>query len=146
MNVRLACVVVFLAGSLPGLAYPQAPAPTWRNRSRYPRRAAVPAAPEAPTADVPGSVTDVSDGEPPSGTVPAIWIAREVSFTYFSSTSLYYCDGLRTKVKWVMKQLGLMDGYKVAHPLLLQYRRTGNSLRARRPGVLLRGGVHRRGS
>jgi hypothetical protein len=113
MNVRLACVVVFLAGSLPGLAYPQAPADVAEQIS-LPAPGALPAAPEAPTADVPGSVTGVgADGEQPSGTVPAIWMAREVSFTYFSSTSLYYCDGLRTKVKWVMKQLGLMDGSKV---------------------------------
>jgi hypothetical protein len=54
-----------------------------------------------------------ADGSAPAGTVPAIWVAKEVSFTYFSATSLYYCDGLRDKVKWVMKQLGVMDGYKV---------------------------------
>ena len=45
--------------------------------------------------------------------MPAIWVTKEVSFTYFSTTSLYYCDGLRNKVRWVMKQLGLKDGYKV---------------------------------
>jgi len=113
MNIRLACVAVLLAGSLPGLAYPQAPGDVAEQIAK-PAPGAVPATPEAPTLDVAGSVAGVNaDGLPPPGTVPAIWVAKEVSFTYFSTTSLYYCDGLRTKVKWVMKQLGLMDGYKV---------------------------------
>jgi hypothetical protein len=105
MNIRRSCVALLVAGCLPGLAYPQAPADVAEQISKT--------AP-GPTPDVPGSVTGViGDGGPPPGTVPAIWVAKELSFTYFSNTSLYYCDGLRNKVAWVLKQLGVMDGYKV---------------------------------
>jgi hypothetical protein len=113
MNIRLACVALLLAGSPPGLANPQAPGDVAEQISK-PAPGAVPETAEAPAPEVPGAVTGViaDDGRPP-GTVPAVWVAKEVSFTYFSNTSLYYCDGLRNKVKWVMKQLGVMDGYKV---------------------------------
>ena len=102
MNIRLFCVASLLAAWLPGLAYPQAPADVAEQISKT--------AAQAPTPDAPGSV---ADGGPPPDTVPAIWVTREVSFVYFSTTSLYYCDGLRDKVSWVMKQLGLKDGSKV---------------------------------
>jgi hypothetical protein len=108
MNLRLSWVAILLGG-LPGLAYPQDPADVAEQISK-----AEPASAAGASSQVPGAVTGVNvDGGPPDGTVPAIWVAKEVSFTYFSTTSLYYCDGLREKVKWVMKQLGVMDGYKV---------------------------------
>jgi hypothetical protein len=128
---------VLLAGPLGGTAYSQTPAD-----ARPAAEAQAPAAPQASVAtpasvvspapgdvaeqisrtppaaagpaDASGPVPELSaDGSDPSRTVKAIWVAREVSFTYFSTTSLYYCDGLREKVKWVMKQVGVMDGYKV---------------------------------
>jgi hypothetical protein len=132
MSTRLLCVAVLLAGSLSGSAYSQTPADA--QDADEPQSAAAspaPVVPQAP-ADVAeqiikaprgaeGTPADASglgpewtpDGSDPSRTVKAIWVAREVSFTYSSTTSLYYCDGLREKVKWVMKQLGVMDGYKV---------------------------------
>ena len=123
MNIRLFCVASLLAAWLPGLAYAQAPADVAEQISKT-------AAPAPPTPDAPGSV---ADGVPPPGTVPAIWVTREVSFIYFSTTSLYYCDGLRDKVKWVMKQLGLMDGYKVRIRSCFNTGGPEMSLRARRP-------------
>jgi hypothetical protein len=45
--------------------------------------------------------------------VPAIWIEKELSFTYFGITSYYSCDSLRDKLKWILEQLGAMEGYTV---------------------------------
>jgi hypothetical protein len=100
MEVRLMCMVA-LAASLAGLA--SAPI----GADQLPETAAPSAAPAVATPIV------TPDAGPPPGTVPAIWIEKELSFTYFGTTSLYYCDGLRRKVDRIMKQLGAMDGYKV---------------------------------
>ena len=137
MGTRLACAAVLLAGPLGGTAYSQTPPdaqPVAESQAAAaPQTPAEPAAPVVPPApgdvaeqiarpatraagspEASGPVPELSpDGSDPSRTVKAIWVAREVSFTYFSTTSLYYCDGLREKVKWVMKQVGVMDGYKV---------------------------------
>lgn len=91
MAIRQVCIALLVAGVVPGLARGDQVAPS----------------------PVSSPVLATPDAAPPAGTVPAIWVAREVSFTYVGSASLYYCDGLRSKVKWIMKQLGLMDGYKV---------------------------------
>jgi hypothetical protein len=138
MNIRLACIAGLLAGltyattyaqeagdasaqpaktDSPAASSPSAPAsapavsasPATTPSTTPPASAA---APGAPAVAEPAPVADTPEA-PPAGTVPAIWVAKEVSFTYVGSTSLYYCDGLRNKVKWVMKQLGVMDGYKV---------------------------------
>jgi hypothetical protein len=137
MGTRLLGVAVLVAGSLNGQAYSQTPA---AQGGADPQGSAVSQAGVTPPAtgvsqvlaDVAEQITrtppgaagagvDSSgagpelnpDGSDPSRTVSAIWVAREVSFTYYSPTSLYYCDGLREKVKWVMQQLGVMDGSKV---------------------------------
>ena len=120
MEVRLLCMTA-LAASFAGLAsgpmradqLPEPAAPS----------AAAPAAPASQPALVePGAEAAAPavaapiaspDAGPPPGTVPAIWIEKELSFTYLGTTSLYYCDGLRRKVDRIMKQLGAMDGYKV---------------------------------
>ena len=138
MSTRVLCVAVLLAGSLSGPAYSQTPADAQAGEvpqaSVTPQAAATtpaPVVPQAP-ADVAEQITKITpgaagasadasdpgselkpDGSDPSRTVKAIWIAREVEFTYYSTTSLYYCDGLREKVKWVMKQLGATDASKI---------------------------------
>lgn len=94
MSLRLVCLAVLVAYTAPVFALAEEPA----------------AAPPIGIGAGPGSAADAAA---PAGTVPAIWVSKEVSFTYVGSTSIYYCDGLRNKVKWIMKQLGLMDGYKV---------------------------------
>lgn len=91
MAFRPVCLALLVLGVAPGLARADQVAPS----------------------PVPTLLVSEPDAAPPAGTVPAIWVEREVSFTYVGSSSLYYCDGLRSKVKWIMKQLGLMDGYKV---------------------------------
>jgi hypothetical protein len=108
MNIRLLCVVLLVVGALPDLAHSQAPADVAEQISKATAHATA-GTPGATPADAPASIADGG----PAGTVPAIWVTKELAFTYFSTTSVYYCDGLRNKVKWVLGQLGLMDGSKV---------------------------------
>lgn len=49
----------------------------------------------------------------PAATVNAVWVERKVSFTYMPLTSYYSCDGLRDKVRWILKELGAKPGFKV---------------------------------
>jgi hypothetical protein len=46
-------------------------------------------------------------------TVNAVWVERELTFTYMPLTSYYSCDGLRDKVTWLLKELGARPGFKV---------------------------------
>jgi hypothetical protein len=46
-------------------------------------------------------------------TVDAVWVERELSFTYMPITSHYSCDGLRDRVSWILKQLGARPGFRV---------------------------------
>lgn len=46
--------------------------------------------------------------------VDAVWVEREVTFTYMPLTSYYSCDGLRDKVRWVLTELGARPGFRVA--------------------------------
>lgn len=48
-----------------------------------------------------------------TGTVNAVWVERTVSYTYMPLTSYYSCDGLRDKVRWLLKELGARPGFKV---------------------------------
>ena len=136
MVTRFLCVAVLVAGSLAGPAYSQTP--PGGQAATEPQAAAGPdAAPPTPAPVVPQAPADVAeqisrageteapvdasgtgsdlnpDGSDPSRTVKAIWVTREASFTYYSTTSLYYCDGLREKVRWVMKQLGVTDESRI---------------------------------
>ncbi len=125
MNIRFTCIAALLAALTHATAHAQdagvasaQPATTDPAAASAPTATAAtapqtPDVPGAPATVVPATVADTPQPAAPAGTVPAIWVAKEVSFTYMGSTSLYYCDGLRNKVKWVLKQLGLMDGYKV---------------------------------
>ena len=46
-------------------------------------------------------------------TVNAVWVEKEVAFTYFGFTTYYSCDGLRDKLRWVLQQVGARPGFKV---------------------------------
>lgn len=49
----------------------------------------------------------------PAATVDATWVERQAGFTYMAFTSYYSCDGLRDKVRWILKELGAKPGFKV---------------------------------
>ena len=48
-----------------------------------------------------------------AATVNAVWLERSVTFTYMPLTSYYSCDGLRDKVRWILRELGAKPGFKV---------------------------------
>jgi hypothetical protein len=43
----------------------------------------------------------------------AAWVEKDLSFTYMGFTSYYSCDGIQSKVRYVMKRLGARPGFKV---------------------------------
>jgi len=45
--------------------------------------------------------------------VNAVWVEKEINFTFMGVTSYYSCDGLRDKVAWVLAQIGARPGFKV---------------------------------
>lgn len=57
-----------------------------------------------------GAATPSADG---AATVDAVWVERELTFTYMPLTSYYSCDGLRDKVRWVLTELGARPGFKI---------------------------------
>jgi len=48
-----------------------------------------------------------------AATVDAVWVEHKVNFTYMPLTSYYSCDGLRDKVRWILRELGARPGFKV---------------------------------
>ena len=48
-----------------------------------------------------------------AGTTNAIWVEEEISFAYMGMTTYYSCDGLRDKLRWVLKEIGARPGYTV---------------------------------
>lgn len=46
--------------------------------------------------------------------VTAVWVEREVSFTYQPLSVFYSCDGLRDKIRWILGELGARPGFRVA--------------------------------
>ena len=45
--------------------------------------------------------------------VSAVWVEKDLMFTYMGFTSYYTCDGLRDKVHAVLERLGAREGFKV---------------------------------
>lgn len=45
--------------------------------------------------------------------VKAVWVEHKVNFTYMPLTSYYSCDGLRDKVRWILRELGARPGFTV---------------------------------
>jgi len=61
-----------------------------------------------------GLVAAAQEAAPaPAATVNAVWVERKVNFTYMPLTSYYSCDGLRDKVRWILRQLGARPGFTV---------------------------------
>ena len=56
---------------------------------------------------------DAAPAPEPAATVNAVWVERKVNFTYMPLTSYYSCDGLRDKVRWILRQLGARPGFSV---------------------------------
>jgi len=46
-------------------------------------------------------------------TVMAVWVQKEVDFPYKGLTTYYTCDGIRDKVRTVLRYLGARPGFKV---------------------------------
>jgi hypothetical protein len=53
-------------------------------------------------------------GAPPADAVPAVWMAKELSFVYQGFTSRYSCDGLFEKMRRVLLELGARDDLDVS--------------------------------
>jgi hypothetical protein len=56
---------------------------------------------------------DTAAAPEPAATVSAVWVERRVSFNYMPITSYYSCDGLRDKVRWILRQLGARPDFQV---------------------------------
>ena len=50
--------------------------------------------------------TNASGSQPPVATQAAVWVPKEVQFTYMGFTTHYSCDGLRDNVREMLLQLG----------------------------------------
>jgi hypothetical protein len=46
--------------------------------------------------------------------VMAVWVEKNISFTFVGITSHYSCDGLRDKVSRILKEIGVRPGFKVS--------------------------------
>lgn len=45
--------------------------------------------------------------------VNAIWVEKDLAFTYLAFTTYYSCDGLRDKVRGVLREIGARPGFEV---------------------------------
>jgi hypothetical protein len=74
---------------------------------------------EAPTAAVgeeaaAAPAPAISEGEQlPPTPIPAVWYERDIEFAYMPRTTYYTCDGLKSKVTQILKQMGVKPGFKV---------------------------------
>ena len=60
----------------------------------------------------PGLVTDEGESPPPMP-IPAVYFDRDIEFAYMGHTSYYTCDGLKSKVTQILRQMGVKPGFKV---------------------------------
>jgi hypothetical protein len=51
--------------------------------------------------------------EDEASTVMAVWVQKEVNFPYKGLTSYYTCDGIRDKVRAILRYVGARPGFKV---------------------------------
>jgi hypothetical protein len=49
-----------------------------------------------------------------ASTVMAVWVQKEVDFPYQGLTTYYTCDGIRDKVRGVLRHLGARPGFEVS--------------------------------
>jgi hypothetical protein len=52
-----------------------------------------------------------ADGAP---AVMSVWVEKEANFTYMGLTSYYSCDGIRDKVRRILRYIGVRPGFKVS--------------------------------
>lgn len=50
---------------------------------------------------------------PPAGMVDAVWVEQELAFTYMAFTTFYSCNGIRDKVRGVLREIGVRPGFTV---------------------------------
>jgi hypothetical protein len=60
----------------------------------------------------PGLLTDEAESPPPMP-IPAVYFDRDIEFAYMGRTSYYTCDGLKSKVTQILRQMGVRPGFKV---------------------------------
>jgi hypothetical protein len=66
------------------------------------------AAPETASAAATETAADTA-----APTVNAVWVEHKLQFTYFGQTTYYSCDGIREKVRYLLKEAGARDDMKV---------------------------------
>ncbi len=62
---------------------------------------------------VTGAVSAQQPAATPADTVNALWVERDVNFNFAGFTSYYSCDGLRSRLEWLLGELGVQPGFKV---------------------------------
>jgi len=67
----------------------------------------VPQLADAEIAPAAGSTADAT------APVMAVWVEQDIEFTYVGFTSHYSCDGLKTKVSSILREIGARPGFKV---------------------------------
>jgi len=62
-----------------------------------------------------GAETTAVAGSDADTTAPvmAVWVEQKIDFTYVGITSYYSCDGLKSKVSLILKEIGARPGFKV---------------------------------
>jgi len=61
----------------------------------------------------PGSAANTLSAAAANGTVNALWVEQEFTFTYFGYGTYYSCHGLEDKIEYILKQVGARDDLKV---------------------------------
>lgn len=77
-------------------------------------RAARLAAFTAVACAVPLGAVGAEGGAPAADALPAVWVAKELSFVYQGFTSRYSCDGLFEKMRRVLLELGAREDLDVS--------------------------------
>lgn len=74
----------------------------------------VPAESGPTSAPAPADTTTVPSADDQSGAVQAVWVEKDITFTYMAFTSYYSCNGLRDKLTWILEQVGAAPGSRVS--------------------------------
>jgi hypothetical protein len=67
----------------------------------------------AATAHAQAQAQDPAPAADAAPTVNAVWVEREILFTYMGVTAYYSCDGLRDKLRLILPKLGARPGFKL---------------------------------
>lgn len=58
--------------------------------------------------------TSAALAAPASGDVAAVWVPKEINFRYVGFTTKYSCDGLQSRVRGILLQLGAREDLQVS--------------------------------